>query len=185
MRQQHIASLSDPGHWPGPPSDSDPPRNGHAADIARITVMLGSTQRLGLICGGLLTADLAGAIVTTSALLRHGHDVAWSAAVLLVPVLAAWLTAALLLVLAEQPSASALAELRYAAGAPADPSAPWAPLGVPTLADADLGSAHVAPLIGAAVLAHARARRALTATVIATGGFLLWTAISLALAAVA
>lgn len=146
--------------------------------------MMGNTQRLGLICGGLLAADLAGAIITVSALLRHGHDVGWTAVILLLPVLAAWLIAALLLVMAEKPATNALARLRYDTGAPGDPSAPWAPLGVPQLADAELGPRHVAPLIGAATLAHARARRALTAAVVATTGFLLWTAISLAIAAV-
>lgn len=190
---EYLSPVPDPGPWPGAPRGPGSPgknpgknEENYAAGIARITAVLGDTRRLALICGALLAADVAGVIVTGSALLRLRHDaVTISAAVLLLPAAAAWLTAALLLVLAEQPVAGSLSQLRYDTGAPADPSAPWPPLGVPTLADADLESRHIAPLIGAAALVHARTRRALLASVIATAGFLLWTAISLAIAAAA
>lgn len=189
--REHRISASGPAPWAGAGrvnEDTTAPAGGQAGDCAAavtgIASLVGDTRRLVLVAGGLLVADIAATPVVVSALLGRGHNVAWGSSALLIPVTGSWLAAAALLVLAQQPVAIALGELRRATGAPTDPSAPWRPLGVRPLADADLGRGHAAPLIGAAAIAHTRARLALAWAVAATTGFLLWTAISLAIAAV-
>lgn len=156
-----------------------------AADVAEITSIVGNTRRLVLVSGGLLTADIVGIAIAIWGLLGHGHSVVLGSSALLAPVIASWLAAAALLVGAEQPAASALGELRRDTGAPTDLSAPWRPLGVRPLVGTDLEWGRIASFIGAATVAHSRARLALCWAVIATAGFLLWTALSLAIAAVA
>lgn len=129
---------------------SVPPADGRGGDcaaaITETTAVLASTRQLTLVSGGLLNADVAGAVVAESALLAHGNGVTWSASALLLPVILSWMAAAIFLVLAERPPAAAPGEL------------------------------------GAAAIQHARARRAQTWAVIATAGFLLWTAVTLAIA---
>jgi hypothetical protein len=90
-------------------------------------------------------------------------------------------TAALVL-LAEGPVTSAFAELRLKTGAPVDPSAPWSPLGVRPLSDAETTWGFVVPLIAAATRQHARTRLAFGGAVVTTTAFLLWMALSLAAA---
>lgn len=185
MPEQHLAFISGPGSWPGPAGEEDESHGGGGVPaIAEITQVMGDTRRLASVAGALLAAGMAGAAIVVSALLRHGHAVAWTCAALLVPVVLGWLAAALMLVLTEQPAAIMLGELRRGTGAPADLSAPWRPVGVRPLSDADAQWERVVSLIGAATLAHARARRALTAAIVATAGFGLWAVLSLAIAAV-
>jgi hypothetical protein len=155
------------------------------AAINEVLSVLGDTRRHILISGGLLAVDLVGAASVASALLGRGGVVAPGTVGLLMPVLLGWLVTAVLVLLAERPVVGALGELRRATGAPVNPSAPWSPLGVLPLAAADLNCNHVVPLIAAANIQHARARLALSAAVITTAAFLLWMALSLAVAALA
>lgn len=183
--REHIASVPGRRSWPEPDYEDDEKHDtDYASAVADITMAMGNARRLAGVAGGLLAADIAGAAIVVSALLRHGHGVAWGAAALIVPVVAIWLAAALFLILAEQPAAAVLGELRRGTGAPADLSAPWRPLRVRPLADLDLEE-RVVSLIGAAAIAHTRARRALTGAVIATAALLLWAAFALAITAVA
>ena len=190
--REHLAFVSGPGSWPGPDpgNDDNGPaahdrRTGYAAAIAAITSAMSDVRRLVLVAGGLLTADIAAVGIVVPNVLRPGLGVASGSLALLVPAALIWLVAAVLLVLAEQPTAAALGVLRRDTGAPTDLSAPWRPLGIRALTGADIDWDRVASLIGAAAIAHARARRALSAAVVATAGFLLWTILSLAIAAVA
>lgn len=182
--REHLASVPGPRSWPGPDSDDDDQRDtDRASAVTDITMAMGSARRLAGVAGGLLAADVAGAAIMVSALFKHGHGTAWVAATLIVPVLLIWLAAAGFLILAEQPAAAALGELRRGIGAPNDLSAPWRPLRMRSLADMDLDE-RVASLIGAAAIAHTRARRALAAAVTATAVLVLWAAAALAIAAV-
>ncbi|MBO0804048.1 MAG: hypothetical protein J2P25_13365 [Nocardiopsaceae bacterium] len=190
-----FASGSSPWPEPGQGHEGDdtlaggrePPgsrERARAAAITEIVSAMSDTRRLVLVSGGLLAADVAGMALAVPSLLGHGHGVAWGSSALLVPVALSWLVAALFLVLGERPAAVALGELRRTTGAPVDLSAPWRSLGVRPLAGPGLEPEHVTLLIGAATAAHARARLTLWVAVVATAGFLLWTAISLAMAAV-
>lgn len=184
VMREHLASVPGPRSWPEPDSDNDDKHDtDHASAVADITVAMGNARRLAGAAGGLLAADAAGASIVVSALLTKPNGVAWLAAVLIVPVVLIWVAAALFLVLAEEPAAAALGELRRGTGAPADLTAPWRPLGMRSLADLDLDG-RVVSLIGAAAVAHTRARRALSAAVTATAAVLLWAAVALAIAAV-
>lgn len=186
----HLATVSGP--WPGPkePNESRSapsrdPDSEYAAAIAEITSAMSNSRRLALVAGGLLIADIAGVAIAVPRLLSLGLSVGWGSSALLAPVALIWLTAAVFLLQVEQPAAGALGELRRDTGAPTDLSAPWRSVGVRIRTGTDLDWERLIPLIGAATIAHARARRALRAAVVATAGFLLWTILCLALAAVA
>lgn len=155
-----------------------------AGDIAEAISAAADTRHLTLISGGLLTADVTGAAIAEYALLGHGHMVTWVSAALLVPAALAWVSAAARVVMAEQPVAGALSELRRETGAPIEPSAPWHSRGFRQLCDEEIEHRHVAPLIGASAIRHDRARTALSAAIIATGAFLLWAVLSISLTAV-
>ena len=99
------------------------------------------------------------------------------------PVLVSWLVTAALVLFSEGPVTNAFAELRRTTGAPVDPSAPWAPLGVEPLADPEVTWDCIVPLIAATRRRHVRARAALSAAVLTTAAFLLWMMLSLAVAA--
>jgi hypothetical protein len=124
-----------------------------------------------------------GAAAVGAALLVRGQPLAMGSLGLLLPVLVSWLVTAALVLFSEGPVTSAFAELRRATGAPVDPSAPWAPLGVEPLADSEVTWDYVVPLIAATRRQHARAFRALSAAVLTTAAFLLWTVLSLAVTA--
>lgn len=152
------------------------------ADVISVT---GDTRRLTHLSAGLLAAVLVGAATVASALLGRGHLLALGAVGLLTPVILSWLVTAVLVLLAERPMTNAFGRLRWATGAPVDPSVPWTPIGVRPLADSEVTWGHVVPLIAAATRQHARARLALSAAVITTAVFLLWMALSLAAATLA
>ena len=155
------------------------------AALAGVVAVAGDTRRLTHICAGLLAAVLIGAAAVTSALAVSGRPPGIGAAGLLIPVVLGWLVAAFLLAASESPMSRALGELRWTTGAPVDPAAPWAPLGAYPPADAEITWAYVVALIAAATCRHARARFALAAAVVATGLFLLWMALSLAVVTLA
>lgn len=173
-----------PGVWPGLPDQDRRLADiyGCPAAIADVVSVIGDTRRLILISGGLLAADLIGTGSVVSALLNRGHVLALAFLLLLVPVLLGWLVTAVVVLLAERPVAGALGGLRRATGAPIDLSAPWLPLGVRPLAPSDLDWGHVVPLIAAANCQHARARFALSASILTTAAFILWMSITLAAA---
>lgn len=156
-----------------------------AEAVAEITLTMGNARRNFLISGGLLAADIAGAAVTMSSLLSHGQGVTLGSAGLLVPVIAGWLITALFMVLAEQPVAGSISEVRWVTGAPVDLSAPWQPLGARPIAESEIGWEHVVPLIGAATIHYMRSRVTLLWAIGTSAGFLLWMGLSLGIATVA
>lgn len=162
---------------------ADAGASGPAVDISDVITVTGDTRRLTYISAGLLAAVLMGAAIVGAALLLRGQPLAMGSLGLLMPVLVAWLVTAALVLFSEGPLTSAFAELRRATGAPVDPSAPWAPLGVEPLADPEVTRDCIVPLIAATRRQHARARVALSAAVLTTAAFLLWMMLSLAVAA--
>ena len=112
--REHRATTSGPAPWPGVPHAGSAPAWGqarsHSTAIAEITVAIGSTRWLFLISGGLLAADIAGAVAVAAALLGHPGAVTVATVGLLMPVALSWLVAAALLLRAQQPVTDALGE---------------------------------------------------------------------------
>lgn len=161
-------------------------RNSCCAEaVAEITLTMSNARRNFLISGGLLAADIAGAAVTISSLLSHGRGVTMGTAGLLMPVIGGWLITALFIILAEQPVAGSISEVRWVTGAPVDLSAPWQPLGARPVAESEIGWEHVVTLIGAASCHYVRSRAALFWAIGTSAGFLLWMGLSLGIATVA
>jgi hypothetical protein len=185
--EEYLFNRAEPGMWPHPPGSghvlADAGASGPAVAISDVIAVTGDTRRLTYISAGLLAAVLMGAATVGAALLLRGQPLAMGSLGLLMPVLAAWLVTAALVLFSEGPLTSAFAELRRATGAPVDPSAPWAPLGVEPLADTAVTRDCIVPLIAATRRQHARARFALSAAVLTTAAFLLWMMLSLAVAA--
>lgn len=185
--REDLAPTQDPDTWTEFPAwDRTPPdarpRESSSA-IAQITSIAGDTRSLTVVAGTLLAADLIAATAMMAALLGHRDAFPPSSVGLLALVTLSWLRASLQTVLAEQPVACALGELRRATGAPVDLSAPWPPLGVRRVSASDLGWEQAVPLIGAATIRHARARTALSWAVITTIGLCIWTGVSIAVSA--
>jgi hypothetical protein len=183
-----LSNQAGPHPWPAPPGEgrilADAPPFGHGA-IADVIAITGDTRRLTYVCGGLLGAVLAGAATVGAALLVRGQPLAVGTLGLLIPVILSWLATAALLLYSEGPVASAFAELRRATGAAVDPSAPWASLGLQSLADSEVTWDYIVPLIAATRCRRERARRAMGAAVLTTAAFLLWLVLSLTVAALA
>jgi hypothetical protein len=185
---EYLSSPAQPAIWPVLPALNSPlgpvpaadPAAARTADITRLISVAGDTRRLGFASAGLLAAVLVGTAAVGSALAARGHVLAVGSVAILLPVAVSWLVTAVLVLTAEHPLTAALGELRHATGASVDPSAPWAPVGVRPLADAEVTWGHVVPLIGAANRQHARARLALGAAVFTTAAFALWMTVSLA-----
>lgn len=184
-----LSSAPESGTRPGTPGSGralDGNRScDHTPAITDVISVTGDTRRLTHLSAGLLAAVLVGAATVASALLGRGQALTLGSVGLLVPVMLSWLVTAGLVLLAEGPVTTALAELRCRTGAPVDPSAPWAPAGVLPLSDSEVTWNHVVPLIAAATRRRARTRLALGAAVVTTAVFLLWMALSLAAAALA
>jgi hypothetical protein len=181
---EQLVSPSEPSAWPGTPHRGRGPAGEQVcscpAAITEVISAIGDTRRLLLISGGLLAGDLVGIGSVVSALLGRGHAPSLASLCLLLPVAASWLVTGAVMLLAEQPVAGALGELRRATGAPVDLSAPWTPLGVRPPAGSALDWRQVVPLIAAANCQHTRARLAFSASVITTAAFFLWMPIALA-----
>jgi hypothetical protein len=174
------APVSSQETWPG---QNGWPAEGQVTTVTQIASLLSDTRCLVLVSGALLTADVVGGAVMTSALLGCKEIAAYSALSLLPLVMLSWMRASALVVHAEWPVAVAFGELRRATGAPVDPSAPWLLTGAQPMGAPDLRWEHVVPLIGAAHIRHARARLALSWAVITTIALCVWTAVSFAAAA--
>jgi hypothetical protein len=185
--QEYLFNQAEPSMWPEPPGRghalTDAQTFDPAVAISDVIAVTGDTRRLTYISAGLLATVLMGAATVGAALLLRGQPLAMGSLGLLMPVLVSWLVTAALVLFSEGPVTSAFAELRRATGAPVDPSAPWAPLGVEPLADPEVTWDCVVPLIAATRRQHARARLALSAAVLTTAAFLLWMMLSLAVAA--
>lgn len=187
--REWLSSSSESGAWPGTPGNDRALVGNrscdHTPDVADVIAVTGDTRRLIHLSTGLLAAVLVGAATVAAALLSRGQTLTLGSVGLLIPVILSWLVTAVLVLLAEGPVTSALAELRLKTGAPVDPSAPWSPLGVRPLTDSEVTWGYVVPLIAAATHQHARTRLALGAAVITTAVFLFWMAFSLAAATLA
>jgi hypothetical protein len=173
--------------WPAPPGQERIVAGNSAFDrtaVAEVIAITGDTRRLTHISGGLLGVVLAGAATVGAALLVRGQLPALGTLGLLIPVVMSWLVTAALVLNSEGPVASAFAELRRATGAPIDPSAPWVPIGVHPLADAEVTWDYIVPLIAATRRQRERACRALSAAILTTAAFLLWLVLSLTVAAI-
>jgi hypothetical protein len=183
---EYLSNQGKPGPWPAPPGQeralADPPAFDRAA-IAEVIAITGDTRRLTYIAGCLLGAVLAGAATVGAALLVRGQPLSLGMVGLLIPVIVSWLVTAALVLYSEGPVTSAFAELRRVTGAPVDPSAPWVPLGVQTLADLEVTWDYIVPVIAATRRQHERTRRALSAAVLTTAAFLVWMVLSLTVAA--
>ena len=100
-------------------------------------------------------------------------------AALLAGLLLCWLTAVIMLAVANRPVHNALSELRWKTGAPVDPRAGWLSLPPAGADPAEWTWARAHLLLGAARLARRRTQVADTWTYIAAAYFLLWTAVIL------
>ena len=147
-------------------------------------MVTGDTRRLTYLSVGLLAAVIVGAATVEAALLVREQPLALGVLGLFIPVLVSWLTSAGLVLHSEGPITSAFAELRRATGAPVDPAAPWSPIGMKSLTDSEVTWDCLVSLIARTRRQHEKARLALSAAVLTTAVFLLWTVLSLAAAAV-
>jgi hypothetical protein len=185
--REWLSPSPEPGAWPETPGNgrvlTDNRSCDHVPHVTDVIAVAGDTRRLIHFATGLLAAVLVGAAAVASALLSRGQALTLGSVGLLIPVMLSWLVTAALVLLAEGPVTGAFAELRLRTGAPVDPSAPWSPLGVRPLSDAETTWGFVVPLIAAATRRHARTRLALGAAVVTTTAFLLWMVLSLAAAA--
>lgn len=182
-------SSPDPDTWTalpasGPALTGNPPCD-HTPAVTEVVSVTSDTRRLMHLSTGLLAAVLVGAATVASALLSRGQALTLGSVGLLIPVIVSWLATAALVLVAEWPVTSALAELRLKTGAPLDPGVPWTPIGVRPLSDSEVTWGHVVPLIAAATRRHTRTRLALGAAVVTTAVFLCWMVISLAAASLA
>src|ERR1700722_4122606 len=112
---------------PAQPGDQDgfPPPTAEstvAAEVTSVIEVTGDAHRLILSAVGLLATDLIGAAVVLSALFTREHVLGLGSAGLLLPVIAGWIVTAVLVLVAEWPVAYAFGQLRWATGAPVDPS---------------------------------------------------------------
>jgi hypothetical protein len=187
------------GAWPDCPKKGDPSRKTASpgsggglavaqafdpmAAVADVIAVTGDTRKLTHTSAGLLAAVLFGTAVVAAAIVLRGQPLDYGSLGLLMPVIGSWLAAAALVLFSEGPVTSAFAGLRHATGAPVDPSAPWAPLGVRPLADSEVTWDYVVPLIAATRRRHNRARFALSVAIFTAAAFQLW--MLLALTAVA
>jgi len=100
-------------------------------------------------------------------------------AVLLCGLLLCWLTAVIMLAVANRPVHNALSEIRWKTGAPIDPRARWLTLPPAGSDPREWAWARAHLLLGAARLARRRTQVADTWTYITAAYFLLWTVVIL------
>jgi hypothetical protein len=154
-----------------------PDRGPAQNQIAEMAVLLGST-RSSMILGGSVLAALTIGIAVEAAfspsVLRPGPAGVLSIS-LLGCVIACWLRAAALLLLAGRPVLDQLNDHRWRTGAPLDPRVRWlSPPGAD--GDAAWSWTRVNMMLGAARVRRERIQRAETWTFITVACFLLWTA---------
>jgi hypothetical protein len=149
--------------------------------IGEMAWLLRDTRSSMLLGGGVLSA-ITVAIGLEAAFSGHAMRpgvVGAVNAVLLAGLLVCWLTAVVMLAVANRPVHNTLSEMRWKLGAPIDPRARWLTL-PPAGSDPQEWTwtrAHL--LLGAARLARRRTQIADTWTYVAAAYFLLWTVVIL------
>lgn len=163
------------------PDRAQPDQGAAQEAIGEMAWLLRDTRSSMVLGGGVLSA-ITIAIGLEAAFSGHPVRPGVVGAVnagLLAGLLLCWLTAVILLAVANRPVHNALSEMRWKTGAPIDPRARWLTL-PPTGSDpAEWTWARAHLLLGAARLARRRTQIADTWTYIAAAYFLLWTAVSL------
>ena len=143
--------------------------------------LLRDTRSSMLLGGGVLSA-ITIAIGLEAAFSGHAVRPGIIGAVnagLLCGLVLCWLTAVIMLAVANRPVHNALSELRWKTGAPIDPRAGWLSLPPAGCDPTEWTWARAHLLLGAARLARRRTQVADTWTYIAAAYFLLWTAMIL------
>ena len=168
-------------HGRGLPDRAQPDQGPAQEAIGEMAWLLRDTRSSMFLGGGVLSA-ITIAIALEAAFSGHAMRPGVTGAVnagLLSGLLLCWLTAVIMLALANRPVHNALSEMRWKTGAPIDPRAGWLTL-PPTGADPQewtWARAHL--MIGAARLARRRAQTADTWTYIVAAYFLVWTVVIL------
>lgn len=159
-------------------TDRSQPDQGPAQEvIGEMTWLLRDTRSSTLLGGGVLSAITIG-IGLEAAFSGHATRPGVVGAVnagLLAGLLACWLTAVVMLAIANRPVHNALSEMRWKLGAPIDPRARWVTQAPPDADREEWTWARAHLLLGAARLARRRAQVADTWTYVAAAYFLIWT----------
>ena len=187
-----VAMIGRPS-WPDRPAVGHDPQGRNLPDraqpdqgpaqeaIGEMAWLLRDTRSSMLLGGGVLSA-ITIAIGLEAAFsgraVRPGVVGAVNAG-LLCGLLLCWLTAVIMLAVANRPVHNALSELRWKTGAPIDPRAGWLSLPPAGCDPSEWTWARAHLLLGAARLARRRTQVADTWTYIAAAYFLLWTAVIL------
>jgi len=169
------------------PQDSDlpdqaQPDQGPAQEVIGEMAWLLRDTRSSMFLGGGVLSAITIAIGLESAFSGHAVRPGITGVVnagLLSGLLLCWLTAVVMLAVANRPVHNALSEMRWKTGAPLDPRAGWLTL-PPAGSDPEQWTwarAHL--LLGAARLARRRTQTADTWTYVAAAVFLIWTVVVL------
>jgi hypothetical protein len=147
-------------------------------DMAGLLNNTRSTMALdcGILAG--LTLGISLEAILAPAPLRHGAA-GVASTVLLVCLVACWLTAMALLVLAGRPILGIVSDHRWKAGAPLDPRARWLTLPPIKATPEEWTWVRAHLLLGAARIRMNRMQAALNWTFVTTAIFLAWTAVAL------
>lgn len=148
--------------------------------IGDMAQLLNNTRPTMFLDGGILAALTFGiSLEATLAPAPLWHGAAGIAdGILLAGLIACWLTAMSLLLLAGRPILGLVNDHRWKAGAPLDPRARWLNLQQIKATPEEWTWVRAHLLVGAARIRMERIRSALTWTVITTALFLAWTAIA-------
>ena len=162
--------------------DRAQPDQGPAQEaIGEMAWLLRDTRSSMFLGGGVLSA-ITVAIGLEAAFSGHAIRSGVLGAVnagLLCGLLLCWLTAVIMLAVANRPVHNALSEIRWKTGAPIDPRARWLTLPPAGSDPREWAWARAHLLLGAARLARRRTQVADTWTYITAGCFLLWTVVIL------
>jgi hypothetical protein len=187
-----VAMIGRPS-WPDRPAlgrnpqgrnlpDRAQPDQGPAQEaIGEMAWLLRDTRGSMLLGGGVLSA-ITIAIGLEAAFSGHALRPGVVGAVnagLLSGLLLCWMTAVIMMAVANRPVNNALSEMRWKTGAPIDPRAGWLTLPRTGSDPAEWTWARAHLLLGAARLARRRTQIADTWTYIAAAYFLVWTAVIL------
>jgi len=162
--------------------DQAQPDQGPAQEVIGEMAWLLRDTRSSMFLGGGVLSAITIAIGLESAFSGHAVRPGITGVVnagLLSGLLLCWLTAVVMLAVANRPVHNALSEMRWKTGAPLDPRAGWLTL-PPAGSDPEQWTwarAHL--LLGAARLARRRTQTADTWTYVAAAVFLIWTVVVL------
>lgn len=162
--------------------DRAQPDQGPAQEIIGEMAWLLRDTRSSMFLGGGVLSAITIAIGLEAAFSAHALRPGVLGAVnagLLAGLLLCWLTAVIMLAVANRPVHGALSEIRWKTGAPMDPRAGWLTLPPKGSDSKEWTWARAHLLLAAARLARRRAQVADTWTYIAAAYFLLWTVVIL------